>query len=143
MDAASALVSGLAGEQIRWSEQLKGFENDTQRLIGDVLILTGFLSYSGPFNAEFRMNMRKSWFSNLSTLAIPVTRDLNIVDNLVDTATVSLFIYTYILIYSNLCRSLHIELLPVELPVVGVVNFNILNWGQQNIHEAVGQLCRL
>lgn len=89
MDAASALVSGLAGEQARWKEQLKGFEMDKARLIGDVLILTGFLSYSGPFNAEFRTSMRKRWFEQLYTLGIPVTQDLNIVSNLVDTATVS------------------------------------------------------
>jgi dynein heavy chain len=89
MDAATALISGLSGEQIRWTQQLASFKSDTNRLIGDVLILTGFLSYSGPFNQQYRRILEESWTSSLNTLKIPVTAEISIIANLVDTATVS------------------------------------------------------
>lgn len=41
MDAAASLINGLAGERIRWTEQLAQFKSETERLVGDVLILTG------------------------------------------------------------------------------------------------------
>ncbi|XP_044594901.1 dynein axonemal heavy chain 8 [Cotesia glomerata] len=86
MDTASALIEGLSGERVRWTNQLSTFKSETERLIGDVLILTGFLSYCGPFNQEFRVLTQKRWFNLLRTKKIPVSADVNIVDSLSDTA---------------------------------------------------------
>ena len=44
MDSATALINGLAGERIRWIEQLAQFKAETNRLIGDVVLLVGFLN---------------------------------------------------------------------------------------------------
>jgi dynein heavy chain len=88
MDSASALIDGLAGERIRWTEQLAQFKAETDRLIGDVVLLVGFLSYSGPFNQEFRTNMQKFWLEVVLKHKIPVTMSLNLIDSLTDTATV-------------------------------------------------------
>ncbi|KAK6616888.1 Dynein heavy chain 8, axonemal [Polyplax serrata] len=88
MDAASSLINGLAGERIRWTEQLAQFKSETERLVGDVLILTGFLSYCGPFNQDFRLLIQKSWFDDLAKRKIPVTANLSITDNLTDSATI-------------------------------------------------------
>lgn len=59
------------------------------RLIGDVLLCTGFLSYSGPFNQEFRTRLQADWQSELHTRRIPYSTNLNLTAMLVDNATVS------------------------------------------------------
>ena len=59
------------------------------RLVGDVLLLTGFLSYSGPFNQEFRTTQQKVWCKELMSRSIPFTAELNLTAMLVDNATVS------------------------------------------------------
>lgn len=63
------------------------------RLVGDVLLCTGFLSYSGPFNQEFRNKLISNWQKELGQRKIPFTSDLNLISMLVDNATVSDVIY--------------------------------------------------
>jgi len=58
------------------------------RLVGDVVLATGFLSYCGPYNQEFRSGLIHSWMSNLKSRAIPFTHDLNISNMLVDSGMV-------------------------------------------------------
>ena len=71
MTNATALIEGLSGEKIRWTEASKGFEAQIHRLVGDVLLATGFLSYSGPFNQEFRNLLLKNWKKEMSINRIP------------------------------------------------------------------------
>ncbi|KAJ9592733.1 hypothetical protein L9F63_015613, partial [Diploptera punctata] len=58
-------------------------------LVGDVVLATGFLSYCGPYNQEFRSGLICSWMSNLKSREIPFTHDLNITNMLVDSGMVS------------------------------------------------------
>ena len=88
MSAASALIDGLGGEKERWTEQSKEFEAQINRLVGDVLLASAFLSYAGPFNQEFRLILLKSWKEQMSQCEIPFSLDLNLVDMLTDSATV-------------------------------------------------------
>ncbi len=41
------------------------------RLVGDVLLATGFLSYSGPFNQEFRDLLTSNWKKEMRKTKIP------------------------------------------------------------------------
>ncbi|RVE46462.1 hypothetical protein evm_008872 [Chilo suppressalis] len=88
MDAATALINGLSGERIRWTEQSALFKSEIERLVGDILLLVGFLSYSGPFNQEFRNHLITCWLSELLKRKIPVSMNLNITEQLTDTATI-------------------------------------------------------
>ncbi|CAH0695355.1 unnamed protein product [Spodoptera exigua] len=88
MDAATALINGLSGERIRWTEQSALFKAEIERLVGDILLLTGFLSYSGPFNQEFRTLLTSNWLGELLRRKIPVSMNLNITEQLTDTATI-------------------------------------------------------
>ncbi|KAJ1525369.1 hypothetical protein ONE63_010185 [Megalurothrips usitatus] len=89
MTAATALINGLGGEKVRWTAQSKEFKAQLGRLVGDVLLATGFLSYCGPYNQEFRANLVTTWMRILRTRVIPFTKDLNITNMLVDSAEVS------------------------------------------------------
>jgi dynein heavy chain, axonemal len=54
------------------------------RLVGDVLLCTGFLSYQGPFNQDFRMQIDKDWQQMLTDRHIPFTSTLNVSEYLTD-----------------------------------------------------------
>ena len=92
MVAASALINGLADEKERWTEQSKEFKAQIGRLVGDVLICTGFLSYQGPFNQDFRTQMSKDWQKLLKDRKIPYSSTINVVEYLTDSTTVIRFL---------------------------------------------------
>lgn len=89
MTAATALINGLQGEKHRWTSQSKEFKVQLGKLVGDVLLATGFLSYCGPYNQEFRSNLLRTWMGILKAKSIPFTTNLNIINMMVDSATVS------------------------------------------------------
>ncbi|CAL7938026.1 unnamed protein product [Xylocopa violacea] len=87
-DTATAMIEGLSGERIRWTEQLATFKSETDRLVGDILILMGFLCYCGPFNQEFRSILQKQWVDFVQSRKIPISLVINITATLTDTATI-------------------------------------------------------
>uniref|UniRef100_A0A8C8RGD8 Dynein axonemal heavy chain 8 n=1 Tax=Pelusios castaneus TaxID=367368 RepID=A0A8C8RGD8_9SAUR len=90
MQAASALIDGLSGEKVRWTQQSKEFKAQINRLVGDVLLCTGFLSYCGPFNQIFRNLLLKDlWEVEMRVRKIPFTENLNLISMLVDQPTIS------------------------------------------------------
>ncbi|KAF2988285.1 hypothetical protein EK904_001939 [Melospiza melodia maxima] len=90
MQAASALIDGLSGEKVRWTQQSKEFKSQIKRLVGDILLCTGFLSYCGPFNQDFRNLLLKDlWETELREHKIPFSDDLNLISMLVDQPTIS------------------------------------------------------
>ncbi|XP_061094941.1 dynein axonemal heavy chain 5 [Conger conger] len=88
MTNATALIEGLGGEKTRWTESSALFQNQIKRLVGDVLLATGFLSYSGPFNQEYRNLLLQQWRKEMTNSHIPYSDDLNVISMLVDNATI-------------------------------------------------------
>lgn len=88
LDAAHAMITGLSDERTRWTDQIELFKNEITRLVGDILILTGFLSYTGPFNQQFRALCQAEWQTELSKRDIPFTNGIDVVERLTDTATI-------------------------------------------------------
>ena len=56
---------------------------------GDILLATAFLSYSGPFNQEFRNLLLSDWQRELKQRHIPFGSNLNLTELLIDAPTVS------------------------------------------------------
>lgn len=50
MQTASSLISGLAGEKERWTEQSKEFAAQTKRLVGGSRVWQGYLQYTHLFH---------------------------------------------------------------------------------------------
>jgi dynein heavy chain len=88
MDAANKLLGGLAGENTRWKEDSKNFATRRERLVGDVAMAAGFVSYCGPFNAEFREKLNQEFLAETLRLQVPSNDRVKIIEFLVDNATV-------------------------------------------------------
>ncbi|XP_067233367.1 dynein axonemal heavy chain 5-like [Chanodichthys erythropterus] len=88
MSNAVALIDGLGGEKIRWTESSAQFEKQIKDMVGDVLLATGFLSYSGPFNQEYRSLLMQQWKKEMNIRHIPYSENLNLINMLVDNATI-------------------------------------------------------
>ncbi|XP_039266995.2 dynein axonemal heavy chain 8-like [Styela clava] len=89
MTNAKTLINGLGGEKIRWTEASRRFQQEINRLVGDVLLCCGFLSYSGPFNQEFRTQLINSWKKELRKHKVLFFENLNISSMLEESATIN------------------------------------------------------
>ena len=84
LNRANIIVSGLEGERDRWTESITRYETAIGNLVGDALLASGFLSYSGAFPAEFRSSLVTAWSKEVRRLLIPLTKGFDFVDFLVD-----------------------------------------------------------
>ena len=88
MDQANRLITGLSDERIRWTKDADEFHQSKKELIGDVALACSFISYCGPFNAEYRQNLLSYYFKpDLEQKFIPYQKNLDILGMLVDNAT--------------------------------------------------------
>jgi len=54
IDQANRLINGLSDERERWDKGANELSEMKRKLVGNVGLATAFISYCGPFNAEFR-----------------------------------------------------------------------------------------
>jgi len=88
MDGANRLLSGLSGETERWTEDAKNFATRRLRLIGDVALACAFVTYSGPFNSEYRDRLNyESFLPAVHRRALPASERVPLVDFLIDEGT--------------------------------------------------------
>ena len=88
MDAANKLIGGLGGEYTRWKADSEAFEDEIRRLAGDVAVACAFVSYAGPFNAEFReLLLRQRFEPDCTDRGIALTAGFEVTDFMVDAGT--------------------------------------------------------
>ncbi|CAM9274876.1 unnamed protein product [Chrysoparadoxa australica] len=88
MEQATALIDGLAGERLRWTEDSQLFNDTKRRLVGDVAMACAFVGYCGPFNQEFRTLLKERLLADLLHRSVPVTHCMDLTSFLVDVGTI-------------------------------------------------------
>jgi len=75
LTAASKLIAGLESERSRWSVDIRELDNRKNRLVGDCLLTSSFLSYTGAFTFNYRHSMvYDMWLSDVVGKQIPLTQ---------------------------------------------------------------------
>jgi dynein heavy chain len=89
MDQANKLINGLAGEKVRWTEDSNNFATRRKKLVGDCALSCGFVTYSGPFNSEFRDKLNYDIFlKDTHGRGVPASEKVDLVQFLVDQGTI-------------------------------------------------------
>ena len=57
---ASTFIEGLVGERARWTKEIKILNSTRSLLVSDCLLAAGFISYMGPFTAQYRQELMVS-----------------------------------------------------------------------------------
>jgi hypothetical protein len=79
LNAASQLIEGLGSERTRWSADLEMQASVKKRLVGDCLLCAAFVSYAGPFNFVFRLQMAyQNWKKLCMDQRSPMTQDFKL-----------------------------------------------------------------
>eukprot|EP00058_Branchiostoma_floridae_P013849 XP_002599337.1 hypothetical protein BRAFLDRAFT_275161 [Branchiostoma floridae] len=89
---ANRLVGGLASENVRWAESVAQFKEQEKMLVGDVLLITAFVSYVGCFTKKYRTDlMDERWLPFMKGLKvpIPITPELDPLSMLTDDADIA------------------------------------------------------
>lgn len=72
--AASRLIAGLGSERTRWSQDIEELDARKEKLVGDCLLTSSFLSYTGAFTFTYRHAMvYEMWQGDVAERTIPLT----------------------------------------------------------------------
>lgn len=88
--AAQELINGLGSERTRWTAERDKLGVSETKLIGDCLLASSFLSYTGAFTFEYRSKMiYEDWFGDIQERKIPLTSPYSLQDLLTTDVEVS------------------------------------------------------
>lgn len=79
LSKATKLIDGLGSERIRWGKEIEELKLKRNLLVGDCLLGSAFLCYTGAFTVDFRNNLINNiWFNDLSQRGVPVTQQFRL-----------------------------------------------------------------
>jgi dynein heavy chain len=78
LERANRLINGLAGEKSRWKENVGFLEHQEGYIVGDTLVAAGSVAYMGPFMAEFRKDLLKTWTEELDRKGVQHGEDVTV-----------------------------------------------------------------
>lgn len=81
-------MESLSGEQQRWIDTVAKLDAQFEKLPGDCLLCTAFLSYLGPFDTKYREILIDKWSKLISDQQIPCSDELKITLFLCDAVTI-------------------------------------------------------
>lgn len=84
LERAVSLMSGLGGEQVRWTKSCEDLTIAYENLVGDALFSAGAIAYMGVFTPDFRLSIAKTWQDKLHELKIPHSKGCNLKATMAD-----------------------------------------------------------
>lgn len=82
VDRSMALITNLSSERARWEADSAAFQTQIHTLVGDCLLASAFLTYSGYFNQLDRALLVETWHDRLHSVKVACKPDLNLVEYL-------------------------------------------------------------
>ena len=70
---AEKLIGGLGGEKTRWIATVEELKVSVVNVLGDIMISSGTVAYSGAFTGVYREKLNAEWAKRLSDLGVPHT----------------------------------------------------------------------
>lgn len=86
VDRSVQLLNSLSSERTRWEQGSSSFETQIGTIVGDVLLASASLAYSGLYDQQFRKAMTDDWLGQLTLSGIeykapnPITEYLSTAD---------------------------------------------------------------
>ncbi|KAL8873373.1 MAG: hypothetical protein Q9174_001143, partial [Haloplaca sp. 1 TL-2023] len=90
VDRSVKLIDSLSSEKSRWEQGSRSFETQIKTIVGDVLVASASLAYSGLYDQQFRKAMSDDWLGQLTLSGIeykapnPMTEYLSTADERLD-----------------------------------------------------------
>ncbi|ESN99364.1 hypothetical protein HELRODRAFT_67097 [Helobdella robusta] len=89
LERASQLLDGLSGEKERWQQTVEVLESESMLLVGNVMVASGFVTYTGIFKRTYREDIiKKIWLQEMSRLDIPYSKSIDLIEFLTDPTVV-------------------------------------------------------
>lgn len=79
IEAGDRLITGLADEKENWTISLAKYREDFNELIGNCILAAAYMSYAGPFPANFRERLHKKWLPKIKKLVLPHKKDFTFI----------------------------------------------------------------
>lgn len=85
---ATKLIESLAGEKIRWKQDIEINKVNLSKIPGNCIISTAFLCYSGALSGKYRKQLIKRWIQCIKDAEIPnqLSDDFNVATYITDPA---------------------------------------------------------
>lgn len=84
LERAGKIISGLEGEKQRWTDTVQRLGIEFDFLVGNALIAAGMVAYSGPFTAQFRIQLENEWFEKIVSLGVKIADHVSMKEILED-----------------------------------------------------------
>ena len=78
LERAEKLMSGLGGEQVRWTEISESLGPKYNKLLGDVLLSAGVIAYLGPFTIPYRREVIAGWQELCNEKRLPMSEKFDL-----------------------------------------------------------------
>lgn len=75
LSRAEKLLGGLSSESERWQQSADRLNSDLKNMTGNIMLSSAFVSYLGPFTAEYRKKLGDRWINDFLEWGIPTSKD--------------------------------------------------------------------